>query len=108
MVGAKSLEALINLRSGGAFGLAVNLGHEENLLPVTILEGFAHPFLAASAIVVPTVVHEGQATVHGRSNDPATLLLAGNLADVRAAKPHRRDLFPCFPKCSVDHVILPR
>ena len=60
---------LVDLLGGGLFGAAVDLGHQEDLLAVAVAQGLAHADFADAVVIVPAVVHEGDAAVDGGADD---------------------------------------
>ena len=104
VVGLEPLQGLVELLGGGFPGAAVNLRHEENLLAIAVAEGLAHTDFAAAVVVVPGVVHEGDAGVDGGANDLDTLLLLLLPADVVAAQAEGGHLLSGAPRLAVAHV----
>ena len=49
----QSFERFIDLLRSLLLGAAVDLGHQENSIPITFLEGLAHPDLTLTLVVVP-------------------------------------------------------
>src|SRR2546422_5382550 len=88
----KPAQGLINLLCRSVFGAAVDLGHQEHLLPVAVPQRFAQPAFARAVVIVPAVVHKVDPVVDGGANDADTLLLVGLLAEVIAAQAHHGDL----------------
>ena len=68
-VGLEATEGLFDLPSGFFFRTAVDLGHQEYLVPVAVAERFAHPGFAGAVIVVPAVIHEVDAALNRVAND---------------------------------------
>ena len=90
------LERLVELTRCFRVRPAVNLRHQKDLLPVAIPERFSHAGLARAIVVVPAVVHEGDAPVDGRSNDPEAELLADMVeSEMPTSKANRGDFFSC-------------
>ena len=52
------LQRLVELPGCLLLRAAVDLGHQEHLVPIAVLEGLAHPDLALAVVVVPGVVQE--------------------------------------------------
>jgi hypothetical protein len=50
-----------SVKEGGFYGS--DLCHQKDLLPVAIAESMAHPDLADAAVIVPAVIHEGDAAI---------------------------------------------
>lgn len=57
------------------FSTTVNFTHQKNLLPIAILKGITHPAVAATVVIIPTVVHEVDAAID-RSADQFDTFLA--------------------------------
>ena len=102
VVDLQPLERLVELAGGGLLGAAVDLGHQEGLLAVAVLEGLAHPLLALAVVVIPGVVEEIEAAVERRADDLKALLL-GDPPDVSAADADEGDLLPRAPEGAVRH-----
>src|SRR5205085_3094679 len=66
----------LELLACGAGGAAVQLGHQECLLPIALAQGVAHALLTAPAVVVPAVVEEVHSVIERTADDPDALLLA--------------------------------
>src|SRR5579871_5631754 len=62
-VSLQAPEGLVQLSSGLRLRPAIDLSHQEYLVPVPFAEGPAHPDLAGSIVVVPGVVHEVNASI---------------------------------------------
>ena len=76
VVGLEPAEAVLQVRLGLLGGPAADLGHEEDLVAAAPLgQGLAHPLLGDAVVVVPAVVHEGDAFVDGPLDQPEALLL---------------------------------
>ena len=102
--GAEPVQRLIDLQRGGFGVAAVDLGHEEDALPVAILESLAHADLAGPGVVIPAVVEEGDAAVDGGADEADALLGIGLLADVEAAEADGGDAFAGAAELAIDHV----
>ena len=80
------------MRSGSpSLGLAIDLGHQERLLTVTVAQRLAHANLTLPIVIVPAVVEEIDAGIERRADDVNALLLIGLHADVVAAEAHNRN-----------------
>jgi hypothetical protein len=64
-IGLQTPQRLVDLPRGGLLRPAVDLGHQDDLVAVAVAEGLAHADLAATVVVVPAVVHEGDAVIDG-------------------------------------------
>ena len=53
----------VDLLGGGLLRAAVDLRHQEDLLPVAVAQRLAHAHLALAVVVVPAVVQERDAVV---------------------------------------------
>src|SRR5687768_1980073 len=69
MVGLEPLKGFLDLLGGLFLCTAINLGHEKDLLPISVLERLAHADLANPVMVIPTVVHEGDALINCAPDD---------------------------------------
>jgi hypothetical protein len=87
----KAIERFVDLAGGGLFGAAIDFSHEEDFVAIAVAESLAHPNFAAAIVVVPTIVHEINATIDGGADDSDPFFL-GRLADVIAADPDDGDL----------------
>jgi hypothetical protein len=106
VVGLQAPERLVDLPRRGLPGPAVDLGHQEDLVAVAVPERLAHADLAGAAVVVPAVVHEGDAAIDGGSDDANRLLLP-RLAQVIPTEPDQRDLLAGASEGPVEHVAFP-
>jgi hypothetical protein len=80
-------------REGGVAPVRAHLGHQQDLLPTSRRrEGPPHPVLAATVVVLPAVVEEGDAAVDGFADDAVRLGEAGRVAEVVSADGEGRDL----------------
>src|SRR5205085_851536 len=104
----KALEGLVELLAGGLLGQAVDLGHQEDLLAVAILQGLAHADLAAAVVVIPAVVHEGDAGVDGGADDLDTVFLLLLAANVVTAQADNGYVFARAPERAVAHLATDR
>src|SRR6267378_4467457 len=101
-VGLKSAERRIQLSHRLFFRPSVDLGHQENLVPVSVAQRFSHSDLARAAVVVPGVVHEVDATIDRAPNDSkAELLVYGRQAEVPAPESDRGHSFSGASKNAV-------
>src|SRR5213076_453758 len=109
-VDAVSLQALktcVDLPRGFRFGTAIDFVHQEDLLTVAVLEGFGHANFARAFVVIPAVVHEGNAAVDGLADERNRLVLGNRrLADVPATQADDGDAFACAAEGAVDHSIV--
>ena len=83
-VGLEPAQAVLQVRLRLLGRAAADLGHQEDLVAAAPLgQGLAHPLLGDAVVVVPAVVHEGDAFVDGPL-DQAHGLLVVELFRVRA------------------------
>ena len=85
-VGAQSLKRFVDLLGGRLFGSAVDLGHEKDLLAITVPECLSHANFAETVVVVPAVVHEGDSGVDRATDDPNAVALLFLSADMMPAQ----------------------
>ena len=86
------------------FRSAIHFGHEKNLVSVAIAERLPHADFADAAVIVPAVIHEGDAAVDGLTNEVNAFVGIGLLANMVSAKTDSRDLFTGPAEFTVDHV----
>ena len=103
-IGAEAAEGLVELAGEASGGVAVRLGHEEDLLAVAVAESVAHALLGAAAVVVPGIVHEGDAAVDGDAHQAQGGCVVVNVAEVGSAEADERDLFAGAAELAVRHV----
>src|ERR1039457_3582392 len=106
MIRLKPLQRILDLPGGGLPGPPVDLGHEEHLLPVAVAQRLAHAHLAAAVMVIPAIVHEGDAPVDCAPDEADALLLILLCADVIASQPDGRNLFARPSQPAVKHSTL--
>src|ERR1035438_7835199 len=101
----KTFETGFDLPLRDFFGAAIDLRHEKNFLPVPIFQRLAHVHFAAPFVVVPTVVHEGNAAIDGGANQANALILAEPmLRDVETTHTNRGNRFSGASEWSIEHV----
>src|SRR5271154_2341000 len=66
-------QRFIELRYGGSFGSAIDLGHQKGLLAITIAQGLSHANFTLSAVVVPAVVEKVDAFVDSGADNTDAL-----------------------------------
>ncbi len=95
-IGLQPLERGVELTHGFGVRSPVNLRHQKDLPPVAIAERLPHANLARAVVVVPAVVHEVDATVDRRANDPETQRLVDVFqGQVPATKADRGHVCSC-------------
>jgi hypothetical protein len=103
-VGLEATERFFDLSGRFFFRPAVDLGHQEYLLPVAVVERFAHADLAGAVVVVPAVVHEVDTTMNSVTNDVDTQLFIHLLeAEVPASETNGGYLLSRAAEDSVRH-----
>ena len=85
-------------------GSAVDLGHEEDLVAVAVAQRLPHADLAVAVVIIPAVVHEGDAVIDGGANDLDRFVHAFGVADVVAAHADRRHFHTSAAERPVAHV----
>src|SRR5438132_3376004 len=101
VIGLQALERFVDLPGGSLFRTAVDLGHEENFLPVPLAQGLAHANLASPVMVVPGVVQDGDAMSDRARDDTNALLLVIGPANGVPALADQRHLVAYTPACPV-------
>src|SRR5213075_2511500 len=86
-----------------------DLGHQEDLLAVAVLQRLAHPLFGSPFVVVPTVVEKGDPAIDRRADerDAVRFALPGK-ADMPAAEADGRDAFAGPAECAIQHAWLLR
>src|SRR5207247_9084188 len=103
----QALKARVGRAVGFRLGAAIDFVHQEDLLTVAVLKSVPHADLARAFVVVPAVVHEGNAAVDGLPDELNRVLLGNRrLADVPAAQADDGDAFACAAEGAVDHSIV--
>src|SRR5262245_38680403 len=69
--------------------MRADLRHQKNTI-TPVRDRLAHDLLRPTVVVLPRVVHEGDACVDGRMNHADGLVLVLDLTDVMTAKAERR------------------
>ena len=91
----------------GRIGLiaAVDLAHQENLISIALLrERFTHPLFTASLVVIPAVIHEGNAAIDRLVNQVRGAGLRKRpFTDMRAAESDSRHGLARATELSVEH-----
>ena len=103
-VGLESAEGLFELAVECGGGASVDFGHEEDLGAVAVAEGLAHADFADAVVVVPAVVHEGDAVVDGFVDEGDAVLGVGLASDVVSAEADGGDFFSGGTEVAVEHV----
>src|SRR6185437_15606336 len=92
MISLKPAKRFVDLICGGLGIAAVDLRHQESLLPIAIAESLAHADLAFSAVVIPAIIEEVDAFVESRSDNADALVLIALIPNVVTAESDRGDL----------------
>jgi hypothetical protein len=104
VIGLQALQRLVNLLRCGLLGAAVDFGHEKNLVAVAALERLPHADFADAVVIVPAVVHEGDAAVDGLADELDGIVLGdGGFADVIAAEADGGDALAGAAQRAINH-----
>ena len=107
VVRAEAGETFLDLAHGGLLGAPVDLGHLENLVTaVVLLVRLAGAEFAGAQVVVPRVVHEGDAMVDGGVDEPDRLGLGAGFAQVETAHADQGNHLAGGAERTVNHVAL--
>src|SRR5208283_4858343 len=87
-IGLQPLQALIDLLRRAGPAVAVDFGHQEDLVAIAIAQCRPHPALALAGVIVPAVVHEVDAAIDGGTNDADRFLRILRHRHVVAAQTH--------------------
>ena len=101
----QSPQRFIDLPGRGVFRPAIEFSHQEHFLPVPVTERKPHAPLAFPIVVIPAVVHEGDAAVDRTADDANPFVRVLRATDVMAAQPDRRDFFVGVSEASIDHSV---
>ena len=71
-VGLQSPERLLQLKVVSRFGSAIHLRHQENLAAIAVVQCLTHADFANSVVVVPAIVHKGNAAIDCSSHQAHT------------------------------------
>ena len=101
----QSSQRFIDLAGRGVLRPAIEFRHQEHFLPIPITERQPHAPLAFPIVVIPAVVHEGDATVDRSADDANPFVRILRATDVMAAQPDHRDSFVGPSESSIDHSV---
>ncbi len=90
---------------GGFAGAAVDLGHEEGLLAISVAQRLAHADFAGAAVVVPAVVEEIDAFIERGANDANAFLLVALAADVISAQADAGDVLAGIAQGAIGNTV---
>src|SRR6266446_1364476 len=102
----QSPQGFVDLAGGDLPGSAVDLGHEEDFLPVAITQRLPHADFAGATIIIPAVVHEGDPAVNGAADNRYALHFVSLFADVIPAQADGRDLLSSPPQSALGDSLL--
>ena len=85
-VGLEAAEGVFELGVEAFGGVAVGLGHEEDLVAVAVAEGLSHALFGAASVVVPGVVHEGDSGADGGAHEEDGFGVVLHVAEVGSAE----------------------
>ena len=99
VVGLQPLKRPVQLLGGLFFGAAIDLGHQEDFRAVAVAQGFTHPAFAFPSVVIPRIVQEIDASIHGIANDLQAQLFANvSEPEMPASQPNRGNFSPVLPR----------
>src|SRR5664279_4337384 len=101
----QSSQRFIDLAGRGVLRPAIEFRHQEHSLPIPITERQPHAPLAFPIVVIPAVVHEGDAAVDRTTDDANPFVRVLRATDVMAAQPDHRDFFVGVSEASIDHSV---
>ena len=103
-VGLEAAEGLFELLVVFDCGAAVHFGHEKDFLAVAVAQGLAHADLGNAIVIVPAVVHEGDAAIDAGVHELYALAGVGLLAEMVAAHADGGDALAGGAEFAIDHV----
>jgi hypothetical protein len=71
------------------FRTAVKFRHQKDLLAVAVAQRFTHDDFTFAVMIIPAIVHEGDAVVDGSAHDTNAFVLVARITDVRTTEPDR-------------------
>src|ERR1022692_1300604 len=101
----QSPQRFIDLPGRGVLRPAIEFSHQEHFLSVPVTERKPHAPLAFPIVVIPAVVHEGDAAVDRTADDANPFVRVLRATDVMAAQPDRRHFFVGVSEASIDHSV---
>jgi hypothetical protein len=69
-VGLQPFQGFVKLFCCRLGCVAVNFGHQEDAISVSIAQGFSHSDFAGTTVVVPAIIHKINAIIDGSSYYP--------------------------------------
>src|SRR5712691_7939191 len=97
----QALQGFVDLPASDLFGSAVDLGHEEDFLPVAVAQSLPHADFTGTTIIVPAVVHEGDPAVDSPADNRDALRFVSLFADMIPAQADGRDFFSSPPQSAL-------
>jgi len=102
----QAFEAFIDLSLGTLPTAAIDLGHQENTLPVPVAERTAHANFTFSVVVIPAIIHERKSSIDGGPDDFSAFTFKQRISNMEAAQPDGGDFFAGATQGSVNHIIV--
>ena len=107
VIGLQAFEAGFDLAFGSLFGAAIDFRHQKNFLAIAVFQSFAHEDFALAFVVVPTVVHEGDAAIDGGADELNALVVGESVfRDMKTAHPDRGNFLAGASERAIEHVAL--
>src|SRR5208282_3177448 len=91
-IGLQALEAFLDLLRRPGLAVAVDFAHQEDLVAIAVAQRHPHPALALTVMVIPAVVHEGDAAIDRSTHDANRITGILGHRHVIAAQTHNRNL----------------
>src|ERR1022692_1971619 len=92
MVGLQAFQTSFNLPRRNFFRAPIDFCHQKDLAAIAVLQGLSHTDFTWAFVVVPAVIHEGNAAINGNAHQADTLLLRESvLRDMEATHPDGRN-----------------
>jgi hypothetical protein len=104
-IGLEALEGHVNLTRGQILSSRIDLGHQKHFIAIAApRERVPHANLTAALVVIPGIVHEGDAAVNSRMNKAYAFAFRHRcFGNMRAAEPDRGDCFAGLPQFAIEH-----
>jgi len=100
-------QGFIDLPSRRCLVPPIDLGHEKRLVPVPVLQSFAHADLTRPVVIIPTVIHEIDPAIQRRTDDLDAVGLKELSANMRPAQANVGHLLTSGSKRAVGNAISP-
>ena len=99
-------QRFIDLSHGSDLISAIDLGHQEGFLAITIAQRSAHSNFALSVVVVPAIIEKIDSFIDSGANDANALVGIALIAQVIPTEPDKRNPFAGAAQSSIGNSVL--